>query len=279
MPDDIQVTLLVENRVQQTGLLAEHGLAYHLRLGKQHLLFDTGQTDLLSANARQLGIDLGEVHTLVLSHGHYDHTGGLAAVRRMAPEARVVMHPAAVTEKFAVEKDGRSRSIGMPQESLSTLSAARVEWCHAHPVQIADGVFATGSIPRSTDLEDVGGRFFLDSAGTQPDPLEDDQALYFECAEGMVVLLGCAHAGVINTLRYVESVTGADRFAAVLGGMHLLNASEARIQFTLEELRQRDIAMLAPLHCTGWGAVLRLWNTFPGQCQEALVGSRFRFRR
>ncbi len=279
MPEEIRITLLVENRVHGKGLKAEHGLSYHIAIGTRQLLFDTGQTDLLLANAQQLGLDLSRVDTIVLSHGHYDHTGGLAATRRLAPEARIVLHPAALTPKFSANPDGSVRAIGMSLAVRDSLAAASIEFCCGQPVDLGEGLFATGEVPRTTSLEDVGGRFFLDPACQQPDCLLDDQALFFESAEGTVVLLGCAHAGVINTLRHVESVSRTSRFAAVLGGMHLLNASEERIQFTLEELQRRDMHALVPLHCTGWNATMRLWQAFPQQCREGAVGTAWRFHR
>jgi 7,8-dihydropterin-6-yl-methyl-4-(beta-D-ribofuranosyl)aminobenzene 5'-phosphate synthase len=279
MTEEVCITILVENKVYQRGLLAEHGLAYHIAMGKRQVLFDTGQTDLLVANAQQLGVDLSCVDIIALSHGHYDHTGGLAALRQLAPEARIVMHPAATAAKFAASPDGSSRRAGMSEASLNALATARVEFCEEQPVELVDGLFATGGIPRVTSLEDVGGRFFLDPASNEPDPILDDQALYFASAQGTVVLLGCAHAGVINTLRHIESVAGASQFASVLGGMHLLNASEERIRFTLEELSRRDIPELVPMHCTGWDATARLWNSFPGRCRQGSVGTRLHFKR
>jgi 7,8-dihydropterin-6-yl-methyl-4-(beta-D-ribofuranosyl)aminobenzene 5'-phosphate synthase len=279
MADDVLITLLVENSVHRTGLRAEHGLAWHVDFGGRQVLFDTGQTELLLANARELEMDLTRVEAIVLSHGHYDHTGGLVAVRHRAPMAPVWMHPAARAPKFAAKSDGTGRAIGMSEAAVTTLDQATVVLCDPQPVEVIKGLFATGPIPRVNTVEDVGGRFFLDAACTRADPLVDDQALFFESSDGLVVVLGCAHAGVINTLRHIESFTGSKRIAAVLGGMHLLNASEERLQFTLRELAGRDIQMLAPLHCTGWPATLRLWNTFPERCQQGGVGSVFRFRR
>ncbi|MCU0771288.1 MAG: MBL fold metallo-hydrolase [Verrucomicrobia bacterium] len=279
MPEEIRITLLVENTVHGMGLKAEHGLSYHIAIGTRQVLFDTGQTDVLLANARQLGLDLSQLDTIVLSHGHYDHTGGLAVTRRLAPEARIVLHASALAPKFSAKPDGSGRAIGMSPGMLDSLTAARITFCRGQPVDLGEGLFATGEIPRTTQHEDVGGRFFLDPACRQPDPLLDDQALFFESAEGTVVLLGCAHAGVINTLRHIESLSRTSRFAAVLGGMHLLNASEERMQSTLEELRQRDIGALAPLHCTGWNATMRLWQAFPQQCCEGAVGTVWRFPR
>jgi 7,8-dihydropterin-6-yl-methyl-4-(beta-D-ribofuranosyl)aminobenzene 5'-phosphate synthase len=141
------------------------------------------------------------------------------------------------------------------------------------------GLFATGEIPRQTEYEDVGGRFFLDAKSQHPDPLVDDQALFFESGEGLVVLLGCAHAGVVNTLLHVERLTGGKRFHAVLGGMHLLNASSERLQKTIAALEQRDLHLLVPMHCTGWPATPALWNHFGKRCVRGGVGSRFAFSR
>lgn len=279
MNEEIRITILVENSVYQRGLRAEHGLAYHIAIAGTQVLFDTGQTDLLVTNACQLGLDLSQVETIVLSHGHYDHAGGLAALRRLAPEARVVVHPAATAPKFAGSPDGSSRAVGINEAGLRSLGKARVEFCDEQPLELLEGLYATGTIPRVTSFEDVGGRFFLDSDCRRPDPLLDDQALFFESSRGTVVLLGCGHAGVINTLRHIESFTGASTFASVLGGMHLLNASEKRIQFTLEEMRLRDIHELVPIHCTGWNATMRLWDTFPGRCKQGGVGTTFCFER
>lgn len=279
MPEDVRITILVENKVHQRGLLAEHGLAYHISVGNKQVLFDTGQTDLLLSNAQHLGLNLSGVDAIVLSHGHYDHTGGLAAMRRLAPEARIIMHPAATAPKFAANPDGSSRPVGMSETGLKALATAQVEICDENPVEVVDGLFATGRIPRTTRLEDVGGRFFLDPACTRPDPIFDDQALFFESTAGTVVLLGCAHAGVINTLQYIESLTGSTKVASVLGGMHLLNGSEARIRFTLEELRRREIRELVPLHCTGWNASLRLWGDSPGRCKFGGVGVVLSYKR
>ncbi len=124
MADDICITLLVENSVHRMGLQAEHGLAWHVDIGGKQVLFDTGQTDLLVANAQRLGLDLAQVEAVVLSHGHYDHTGGVAAVRRLAPAARVLMHPAARAPKFEADPDGSVRAIGMNKATLAALDSA-----------------------------------------------------------------------------------------------------------------------------------------------------------
>jgi 7,8-dihydropterin-6-yl-methyl-4-(beta-D-ribofuranosyl)aminobenzene 5'-phosphate synthase len=128
-----------------------------------------------------------------------------------------------------------------------------------------------------TDFEDTGGSFFLDHACQQPDPLTDDQAIYFDTTQGTVVVLGCAHAGVINTLYYVRQLTHDRPVHAVLGGMHLINASSERLQWTIEQLRKLGVERLGPAHCTGTAAVAALWNAFPGQCFDCHAGTRLEF--
>ena len=142
---------------------------------------------------------------------------------------------------------------------------------------IADGVTLTGPIPRVASLEDTGGRFFLDAACTRPDPLTDDQALVLEADRGLIVVLGCGHAGIISTLRYVKELTGGRAIAAVLGGMHLINASAKRIEMTIRELRQLKVQCLAFAHCTGMAATAALWNVFQRRCDGCHVGSTFSF--
>ncbi|MCW5552018.1 MAG: MBL fold metallo-hydrolase [Verrucomicrobiae bacterium] len=280
MSEKFCITVLVENSVHRRGLKAEHGLSFLIESGGRRVLFDTGQTELVLENAGTLGCSLEDLDAIVLSHGHDDHTGGLAAVRHRSPNTRVFLHPAAMQPKFSGSTPGVARYIGMPEASRQAVAGIGknlvVTQTHQEVIQ---GVFVTGEIPRRTDFEDVGGRFFLDEQCQQPDPLMDDQALYFPTAEGVVVVLGCAHAGVVNTLLHIEQLVEGAPLRAVLGGMHLLNASPERLADTVEALRRWNVPLLAPAHCTGLVALARLWESFPGRCAAADVGSRFVFER
>jgi 7,8-dihydropterin-6-yl-methyl-4-(beta-D-ribofuranosyl)aminobenzene 5'-phosphate synthase len=279
MTESICVTTLVENTVHQRGLKAEHGLAFHIQFGGRSVLFDTGQSDLLLHNAGLLGLDLRGLDAIVLSHGHYDHCGGLKTAWSLSPACRLHLHPAAVEAKFSANAEGVARFIGMPDDAREIAQASATTIWTRGLTEVVPGLFATGEIPRQTNFEDVGGRFFLDERCQKPDPLVDDQALFFESQGGLVVLLGCAHAGVVNTLLQIERLTGGKRIHAVLGGMHLLNASPERLAATVESLRQRKIPLLVPAHCTGWAALARLWESFPGRCASPGAGQRFAFER
>ena len=279
MSESIRVTTLVENSVNTRDLQAEHGLAFHIQAGSRRLLFDTGQTDLFLRNARQLCLDLKTVGAIVLSHGHYDHTGGLKRAREEAPNARLFLHPSAASAKFSANADGRIRTVGMAETSLRAVHEAgdSVVWT-TKPTEVLEGIFVTGEIPRQNGFEDTGGRFFLDEACAQPDPLMDDQALFFDTPEGLVAILGCGHAGVVNTLEYIQQITNGRPIYALLGGMHLLTAGPERMAKTIETFRRLRIQRIAPAHCTGISAVAQLWAAFPGRCSPCAVGTNMTFQ-
>ena len=280
MKETTVVTTLVENSVHARGLLAEHGLAFHLQAGPRSLLFDTGQSDLLLHNALKLRISLANAEAIVLSHGHNDHTGGLTAAHEAAPQARLFLHRAAVSQKFVRNPGGTTRSIGMDEATAETVRSAAnaVVWTRK-PTEVLDGIFVTGEIPRQNTFEDTGGPFFRDEAGAQPDPLLDDQALYFDTQEGLVVLLGCSHAGVVNTLEHVRHLAAGRPIHTVLGGMHMHAASPERTEKTVAAFRRLDIQRLAPAHCTGLPAIAQLWTAFPGRCVPCAVATTFSFHR
>lgn len=274
----VRLTVLVENSVYRAGLLAEHGWSVWLEAGGQRVLFDTGQSDLLLANAQRLGVDLGSVDSIVLSHGHYDHGGGLAAVLAKArPGVAVWAHPGALQPKYH-RGPTAVRSIGLPTTAHTALDAAGARWHDVDtPTAMAPGLWLTGPIPRRHPEEASAEGFCLDAEGRQDDPLLDDQALVIRTVAGSVVLLGCAHAGIINTLDRVQAITADAPLRAVIGGLHLRSASPERLAWTIDALRRFRSRHFYPTHCTGAAAVAALWAAFPGQCAAASVGTTLDF--
>lgn len=272
------ITVLVENSVACPILKAEHGLAVWLETDSKHILFDAGQSDLLTDNAKKLAIDLSLIDTFVLSHGHYDHSGGLAdALARAPANVNIHLHPKALEPKYRVKAPG-TRDIGMPSYCRAVLRQ-RTDHVHtnAGPTEIASGVFLTGEIPRTHPEEQLDEGFRIDETGQHPDLIPDDQALFLQTPAGTIVLLGCAHAGVINTLEYIHHLTNKKPFHTVFGGMHLNAASIDRIAWTVESLRSLAIERLHPVHCTGTRAEAALWTAFPGRCFPGSVGTTINF--
>lgn len=271
-----RITVLVENTAGGRGTLAEHGLSFWIEIGSRRILFDTGQSDILFHNARILGIDLGTVDAVVLSHGHYDHVGGLQRVLEITPAVPTYLHPQALEAKFARNRE-QSRQIGMERE-IARMLERRIYGelgCFTNgPMEILPGVWATGEVPRRAAFEDTGGPFYEDPSCTQPDELLDDQALVLEVEDGLVVLLGCAHAGVVNTLDYVAELFPNRPIRMVLGGMHLVRALPSRIAYTIEVLRRYDVQRIGPAHCTGADASRELWDALPQRCFLCNVGTQ-----
>lgn len=278
MQTQTRITFVVENTANGPGLLAEHGLAVWIEIAGHRVLFDTGQTDVVAHNAERLGIPLSKAEAIVLSHGHYDHTGGLAVALDCATNARLLMHPEAMGPKFARNQDGTARYIGISQAHAQLVRDrhARVQWVD-QPAEVVPGLFVTGPIPRTNGFEDVGGPFFTDASCTRPDPLWDDQALYFDTDQGLVVVVGCAHAGVVNTLHHIRQLTSNRPVRAVLGGLHLLQASSDRLSQTLETFETLAVQQLGAAHCTGIQAVTALRSRFPDRCLSCGAGAAWQF--
>ncbi|HOO17942.1 MAG: MBL fold metallo-hydrolase [Phycisphaerae bacterium] len=274
----VRITVLVDNYVRRRGLLAEHGWACWVETPTGRLLFDTGQGLALLHNARELGIALERADAILLSHGHYDHTGGLAPALEACPAARVFAHPAALEPKYKRAPDGRIRGIGAPMSfaELHTRLAGRLVATRT-PTRIAPDAWLTGEVPGATDFEPGETSFFLDAAGLRRDPLSDDQALVVRTADGAVVVLGCAHSGIINTLHYIGALHPGLRLAGILGGMHLQGAPVERVRRTAREFAALGIGRVCPAHCTGLSALATLAAEMAGDIEPIEVGASLEF--
>jgi len=258
MSGNLKITILVDNIAGQ-NLTAEHGLALWIEVGTERILFDTGQGVALAGNARELGIGLDRAGVLILSHGHYDHTGGIAQVTRHAGKMNVYCHPGVVQPRYSI-RNGAPKPIEMPRESMSALDRLpdhRLHWV-LEPVSLCEEIGITGPIARETSYEDVGGPFYLDREGKRPDSIEDDLALWVRTNDGLVVCVGCCHAGLVNTLNHILRLNPDSRIRAIIGGFHLIEASSQRLDQTIAALRSLEPDMVVPCHCTGQRAVTAL---------------------
>ncbi|MBN1456287.1 MAG: iron-sulfur cluster assembly scaffold protein [Sedimentisphaerales bacterium] len=265
----IKITVLVDDN--GTGdLQLEHGLSFWVEYGGKRVLFDTGQSDVVVKNAEMLDIDLAVTDAIVISHGHYDHTGGLAAVLDIASKAKLYLHPSAIKPKFS-KRDYGTESIGMPNSALKAIGNRKVIWTEM-PTEVLPRFFVTSRIPRVTDFESGEGYFFSDKNCRQADKFPDDQAIFFDSPKGVVVLLGCAHSGAANTLHYIAKLSGKPRIYAVIGGMHLLRACPERIERTIDALKQYGVQKIGAAHCTGSKPIEKFKNAFSEQCFTCSAG-------
>ena len=270
------------------GLLAEHGFAALVMVRRAAstttLLFDTGMSpDAMVVNADRLGIDLAGVQGVVLSHGHFDHAGGLAGLAaRLGPRAvPMVLHPRAWTRRRLAPPNGEVHEL--PTLSKRALMGEGFEVVERRePSLLVDGsVLITGEVDRTTEFERgmPPPHQAWTGSGWEHDPLvQDDQALVVHVRDrGLVVLTGCGHAGAVNIVRHAQRLTGADRLCALLGGLHLSGkAFEPVIPPTLAALTELAPAMVVPAHCTGWRAQHALAAALPDAWLPGSSGSTYR---
>jgi 7,8-dihydropterin-6-yl-methyl-4-(beta-D-ribofuranosyl)aminobenzene 5'-phosphate synthase len=259
----LQITTLSDNSAGLGNFLAEWGLSILIESAGATILFDTGQSISASHNADLLGIDLGKINRIVLSHGHYDHTGGLRNIlHRIKKEIEIIAHPDIWQAKYSTREDEEGY-IGIPfhRQTLESLGARFT--LSKKPIRITDNIITTGEIPMVTDYEEIEPHLVVkEKGGFKPDKLLDDQALIIKTRAGLVVILGCAHRGIINTLYHARKLTGVKKIYMVLGGCHLIDATEERIYLTIAALKELEVQRLGVSHCTGLPAAAIMAQEF-----------------
>jgi len=266
--------------------IAEHGLSQLIRIegdGENHtILMDAGVTEFGTAyNVRALKIDLSEVEGIVISHGHRDHIAALEELLELIPKRPfpIVLHPHALLKnRYRILEDGRKK-MGVPidQKMLSEKGASFI--ITESPHSMASGfLITTGQIDRLTDFETGSPDAFFDQDGVRKkDLIIDDQACILLMKDkGLVIVSGCAHSGIINTIRYAQRLTGIERVHGVVGGFHLSGKRfEGRIERTIDELEKFDPFLVVANHCTGWKAMNRLAERMPKAFELSTVGTTF----
>ena len=261
----MRVTTLVDNVVYGQGLFAEHGLSFFIETGNRNILFDTGQSgDVLVKNAAKLGVDLSSVNYLFLSHGHYDHTGGLAAFLEINHDAMVIYGRGAMDNKYS-KSTGKIREIGCPwKDKLSDYHNKFIEITDNR--DIVPGIKIIKDFHSKNDFEKPSPSLLLKHGNTYiTDDFHDEIALLIKEGTAYYLVTGCSHNGIVNI---IKSASNEVKISGVFGGSHLSTASESRIQKTAFALKQSGIAYIGVNHCTGVEAYAAM---------KAIIGSGIRY--
>lgn len=268
-----RITIICDNTVGPLGgALGEHGFAALVEWPEGSLLFDTGQGETLLYNAMRMKRDLHGVARVALSHGHCDHTGGLMPLLRCCGGKEIFAHPGVFTRRYRVRDSGESIAIGIPCDEAYLRGLGGRFNLSADFREIAPNIFLTGAVPRLTVFESGDAGLCCDERGCEPDPVTDDQTLVVKTARGLVLLFGCCHAGLINTIEHARRETGINEVYALIGGTHLGFSSPHQLDETVRELKIYGIRKISAGHCTGFAAAARLLKEFPGQFHPAQVG-------
>lgn len=253
-----RIICLSDNRAPSGGgYWAEHGLSFYIESGGMKVLYDTGQSgDVLLHNALLAGVSLNSLDHIVLSHGHYDHSGGLLKVLKMNEGVSLIAHPAAFQKKYA-RREGGLKDISLPFSPDELQEHCKLQ-IGSGSVDLGGGISTTGEIPRITPYEAPQPDLLVEKDGRLiADVVTDDQSLMVSAEGEPVLLCGCCHSGIVNTIECVKRKTGMYP-AAIAGGLHMEKAGEYRLLSTTEALRASGVKKVLAGHCSGDEILLRL---------------------
>jgi 7,8-dihydropterin-6-yl-methyl-4-(beta-D-ribofuranosyl)aminobenzene 5'-phosphate synthase len=278
----MKITVAIDNCIlpkAKKPFRAEHGLALLIETAAGKYLFDSGQTDAAIYNLGLLGVHPGELAAIILSHGHYDHTGGLAAVLAQAGRRLpVYCHRDVFSPRFAVD-GSEVRYAGLPWVKDYLVSLGADFHMVDEPLALTPELTISGPVPRVTGYETGDAHLMAADAagacGCRQDTVPDDMAIYYKSEKGLLVISGCAHSGIVNVIRHGQSVTAADRLYGLIGGTHLGPAGAGQQDETLAELAALGPQLVAANHCTGFYMLARLYGQFGDKFKPAFVGTVF----
>lgn len=255
----LKITTLIENNPgEHKALTHEHGLSFFIETDDTRILFDTGQSGVFLANADLLNIDPGRLDSVVISHGHYDHSGGFRSLTGITTQFNLFLGQGFFHEKYGVRNNSCEFLGNNFDKAFVSNLGIRCTFVKESILEIASGIFILSGFDRIHEDETINPRFMiLKDSNLCPDPFDDEIALALDSPKGLIVLLGCSHPGMKNILDAAVRLIGKPVYA-VLGGSHLVEASKASLEVSLDYLQKETLGIVGLSHCTGQTAMERL---------------------
>jgi len=255
----LTLTTLSENTAAGPGFAAEWGLSIFIQTDDMNLMLDTGAGLATLRNAERAEIPLRTIDKIVLSHAHADHTGGIRDILQRTNQPEVIAHPAVWVPKYKKsEKDASAVFNGIPFAKEELEKYARFN-LSKDPVKISENILTTGEAQQQTDFETIEPYFYKkEQDNLVPDDFPDDRALIFKTGKGLVIVSGCAHRGIINTILHAREITGEKKVHAVIGGTHLYPKKDVQVDQTIRALNELNVERIGVSHCTGLKAAIKL---------------------
>lgn len=248
----VKITTLIENSPgEHHALQTEHGISFHIEKDGHNLLFDTGQSGIFTENARQLNIDLMSLEYVVLSHGHYDHTGGFRSFIEMTTDFKLIMGRGFFDEKYGFKNNSYEYLGNNFDEAFLIGKNIAYQYADQKCTELTPGVYVVTGFPRIHEDEVINPRFkVLRNGSFMLDPFDDEVLLAVDTPEGLVVLLGCSHPGMKNMLDAATTLINRPVYA-ILGGTHLVEADKNSLAKSMDYLQNDNLKVIGVSHCTG----------------------------
>ena len=277
----MKMYILTDNRTNKRGFFAEHGLSIYIEYEKVNILFDTGQSDVYFRNAAQMDMDLNKTDCVVLSHGHYDHGDGFRhfSVGETGVWPRFFAHPDAFARRYAAkDKHEQLRSVGLNWAPADLSGLEKHLMLNTGTVAIASDICLCSHIADQVRDAEPSAGFVIEKNGQlQTDRFLDEQILISKQREGLVIVCGCCHPGLLSSLRCVHRLYPDEHIHAVLGGFHLNQAADEELNALVSSLKALSFDLLIPMHCSGLSAWCRLYEAFPDRCLSLQTGDSIEF--
>lgn len=255
----VKITTLIENSPgEHKALIAEHGLSFFIEREGHTILFDTGQSGAFLQNSKQLKLDLPDVDHVVLSHGHYDHSGGMRSLSQLTTNFKLTVGHGFFTEKYGNNNNSLEYLGNNFDEQFLREKEISYQFANRDITELAHDIYVIANFPRVHEDEVINQRFTLLQDGSfEPDPFNDEILLAIDTPHGLVLLLGCSHPGMKNMVLFATELLKRPVYA-ILGGTHLVESNEKSMGLSLDFLNNESLKVIGVSHCTGQSAMNRL---------------------